>query len=271
MKKSLRREFDSVDRAPNPGDFVRYLDTTRATDFFREIKQRSLALLDVHPGESAADIGCGTGEDVMALATRVGPSGRAVGVDLSSTMIAAARQRAGAAGLRIEFVQMDVQKLAFEEACFDAIRAERILQHAASADAALGEIVRVTKRGGRIVIWEGDLDLFVIDAPDYEASRVIQRFICDGFRNGSIGHRLYRSFLACRLAEVQSIPLIGQFTNFAIIESAFDLSDSMEGAIARNLLERERAELWLESLKAADRAGQFFSAVGGFIVFGRKP
>jgi hypothetical protein len=125
-------------------------------------------------------------------------------------------------------------------------------------------------RGGRIVIWEGDLELFVIDAPDYEASRIMQRFICDGFRNGSIGHRLYRRFLACGLAEVQSIPLVGQFTNFVIIESAFDLSVSMEGAIARNLLERKRAELWLESLKAADRAGQFFSAVGGFIVFGRK-
>ncbi|MFZ0212539.1 MAG: methyltransferase domain-containing protein [Candidatus Acidiferrales bacterium] len=270
MNKSLRREFDSVDRTTDPNDFVRYLDTTRATDFFQQIKQRTLALMDLHAGESAADVGCGTGEDVRALAARVSPGGRTVGVDRSSTMIAMARQRTGASKSSVEFVQADAQKLPFEDGCFDAIRAERLLQHTPDADAALGEIVRVAKRGGRIVIWEGDLDLFIIDAQDYDASRIMQRFICDSFRNGHIGHRLYKRFLDCGLADVQSIPLIGQFTDLALIESAFDLGACVERAIGQKLLQAERAALWLESLRSADRAGQFFSAIGGFIAFGRK-
>lgn len=204
------------------------------------------------------------------MATHVGPRGLALGVDLSSAMIATARQRLIGVGLDVQFVQADVQKLAFADGCFDAIRAERLLQHTPDADAALREIVRRAKRGGRIVIWEGDLDLFVIDAPDYEVSRIMQRFVCDGFRNGSIGHRLYSRFLASGLVDVQSIPVVGRFTDFALIEHAFDLKASMERAVAQNLLERERASRWLESLCLADRAGRFFSAIGGFIAFGRK-
>ena len=270
MNKSLRHEFDSVDRTTEPSDFVQYLDTTRATDFLQEIKQRTFALMDLHAGESVADIGCGTGEDVRALAARVSPSGRAVGVDISSTMITMARQRSGESKSSVEFIQADVQRLVFEDACFDAIRAERLLQHTSDPDAALREIVRVAKRGGRIVIWEGDLDLFIIDAPDYDTSRIMQRFICDNFHNGAIGHRLYRCFLDFGLVDVHSTPLVGQFTNLPLIESAFDLTASVERAVGQNLLQIERAMLWLESLRSANRSGQFASTIGGFITFGRK-
>jgi ubiquinone/menaquinone biosynthesis C-methylase UbiE len=269
MNRSFRREFDSVDRTADPTSFVDYLDTTRKTEFFQEIKRRTFDLMDLHEGESAVDIGCGTGEDVLALAARISPSGRAVGVDISSTMITAARQRA-ARQANVEFVQADVRKLPFKDACFDAARAERILQHTRDPNLALGEIVRIAKPQGRIVIWEADLDLFIIDAPDYDTSRVMQRFICDSFQNGYIGHRLYKCFLDFRLADVQSIPLIREFTDLALIESAFDLSASVERAIEKGLLQSEPGLHWLESLRSASRAGQFFSAIGGFITFGRK-
>src|ERR1700704_3712324 len=87
MTKSFRREFDSVDATTDPDDFVRYLDATRRTDFFREIKSRTLQRLDLQPGDTAIDVGCGTGEDVWALEEDAGANGRAVGVDISATMI----------------------------------------------------------------------------------------------------------------------------------------------------------------------------------------
>jgi ubiquinone/menaquinone biosynthesis C-methylase UbiE len=270
MDKSPRRQFDSVDQTKDPGDFVRYLDKTRATDFFKHVKQRILAMMDLRAGESVADIGCGTGEDALALAACVRPGGHVVGVDLSSTMIETARRRLGQHRMGIEFVQADVQSLAFPDASFDAVRAERLLQHTPDADAALREIVRVTKPGGRIVIWEGDLDLFVIDAPDHDTSRVMQRFVCDSFHNVAIGHELSRRFSESRLTDVVSIPLVGQFTDLPLIESAFALTASVQRAIGQNLLERGRAERWLESLRSAHSAGRFLTVVGGFVVFGRK-
>jgi ubiquinone/menaquinone biosynthesis C-methylase UbiE len=270
MNKSVRSEFDSVDGTTDPSDFVQYLDTTRATDFFQKIKQRTLGLMKLRAGQNVADIGCGTGEDVRARAAKVGPSGRAVGVDISATMIASAKERSRKDNSNVDFVQGDAKKLPFEDACFDAIRAERLLQHTPDADSALREMVRVLKAGGRIVSWEADLDLFIIDATDYHTSRIVQRFICDSFHNGSIGHRLYERFLDFGLVDVQSTPLVQNFADFPLIESAFDLTASVERAVKQHLLQVDLAVLWLDSLRSANLAGHFSSTVGGFITSGCK-
>ena len=266
----MRNEFDSVDRTNDPGDFVRYLDTTRATDFIQEIKRRTFALMELRGGEIVADLGCGTGDDVRALAALVGPTGQAIGVDLSSTMIATARDRTRECGLNLSFVQGDVQKLDFENGNFDAVRAERLLQHTPDPDRALREMVRVLKPGGRIVSWEADLDLFIIDAQDYETSRIMQRFICENFHHGAIGHCLYRRFLDLGLTDVRATPLVRNFTDLQLIESAFDLTASVRRAIQQHLLEADKGMGWLDSLRSASQSGRFTSTIGGFITFGRK-
>ncbi len=270
MAKSPRREFDSVDRSKNPSDFIAYLDAVRHTDFFQEIKRQTIAAMELHPGDVAVDVGCGTGEDVTAMALQVAPKGRAIGIDNSAAMVTTAQQRAHAQRSAAVFVQADASSLPLEDTSVDAVRAERLLQHTSKPEAALREMLRVLKRGGRLVIWEGDLDLFVIDAPDYEVSRVLQRFVCDQFLNGAIGHRLYGMFVAGGLTQVRSQPMLLPIFNLELVESAFDLSACLEVAVSRGLLERDRAQRWLESLRSAASAGRFFSAVGGFITFGRK-
>ena len=270
MRKSLRGEFDSVDRTSDPRDFVRYLDATRTTDFIQEIKQRSFALMELRDGEIVADLGCGTGEDVRSLAALVGPTGRAIGIDLSSTMIATARDRSGECGLNLSFVQGDVQKLDFGDGYFDAIRAERLLQHTPDPQTALREMIRVLKPGGKIVSWEADLDLFIIDAQDYETSRIMQRFICDSFHHGAIGHSLYRRFLELGLTDVRATPLVRNVVDLPLIESAFDLRASVGRAIEQHLIEANKGTQWLDSLWSASKSGHFMSAIGGFITIGRK-
>ena len=77
--KSRRTSFDRVDRTTDPADFVRYLDATRAADFFREIKQRSYDLLALHAGDHVLDPGCGTGDDAdpqAGIAPRPGSQSR---------------------------------------------------------------------------------------------------------------------------------------------------------------------------------------------------
>jgi len=271
MDRSLRIEFDQVDQTNDPADFVRYLDTTRASDFFQEIKQRSYRLLDLNLGDAVCDLGCGTGDDVLALARLVGPSGRAVGVDASRTMLDEASRRASAAGIAAEFHQMDVQHLDFADASFDGVRAERLLQHVADPYAAQSEIVRIAKPGARIVIWEADLDLFVIDAPDYKTSQIMTRFIRDGFKQGGIGHELYRRFLDLGLVDVQATPLMRELTNLEQVEDPFDLSASIRRAVDAGLLSSQQAGDWMEYLVRADAAGRFYAAVGGFLASGTKP
>ena len=270
-EKSRRTAFDRVDGTTDPADFVRYLDTTRATEFFQEIKRRSLALLDVRDGERALDVGCGTGDEVLALARLVGPRGRAVGVDASATMLTEAWRRAADAGLRAAFVLADAQQLSFADGVFDGCRAERLLQHVPDPRAVLAELVRVARPGARVVVWESELEMLVFDAPDRATSRAMARYICDGFRNGAIGHQLYRLFREAGLVEVTAEPTSRAITDYALVASAFDLRASAQRAAEEGIVTAAEATAWIEYLEAADRAGHFFCAVAGFLASGRKP
>ena len=271
MDQPKRTAFDQVDRTGDPRDFVRYLDTTRATPFFQEVKQRSFALLDPHPGARVLDLGCGTGEDVRALAQLVGPAGRAVGVDASATMIAEARRRAAGTHLPVAFSRQDAHRLAFADGTFDGCRAERLLQHVEHPRVVLAEMVRVARSGGRVALWESELEMLVIDAPDRAVSRTLQHFICDGFRHGAIGHQLYRLCKEAGLGEVEAAPLSRAITDFALVDSAFDLRTAARRAAAAGLVTAAETTAWLEYLEAASAAGHFFCAVAGFLVGGRKP
>lgn len=269
MGTSLKVHFDRVDQTTDPAEFASYLDATRATGYFQDVKRRSYALLDPRPGDRVCDIGCGTGDDALALARLVTPGGRAVGVDASATMLAEARRRAAAAGIAAAFVQSDAQHLALPDATFDGVRVERLLQHVPDPDAVLAELARVARPGARIVVWEADLDLFVVDAPDYEVSRAMQRFVCDGFRHGRIGHELYRRFKDLGLTDVQATPLAGAFADLAFVERAFDLRATTQRAVAAGVVAPDRAAAWLASLTTAAEAGRFFCATGGVLAFGR--
>jgi len=179
-------------------------------------------------------------------------------------------ERSQHCNLNMSFVHGDAQKLDFSDGCFDALRAERLLQHIPAPEMALREMVRVLKPGGRIVSWEADLDLFIIDAPDYDTSRIIQRLICDNFHHGSIGHKLYRDFLEVGLSNVQATPLVRNVADLSLVESAFDLTASVSRAIEQQLLEADKGVRWLDSLRSASQAGRFVSVIGGFITIGRK-
>jgi SAM-dependent methyltransferase len=150
----------NVDASDDPQARVRYLDI--ATSQFNEYKQESYALLALGPGMSVLDVGCGAGDDVRALAGIVGPTGKAVGLDLSSTMVEQARARAR--DLPVKFVQGSVYELPFPDDTFDASRSDRVFQHLDEPLQALQEMVRVTKPRGRINVVDPD---WVRDA--YEA------------------------------------------------------------------------------------------------------
>jgi len=152
---SFWRSFADLDEAAEPEALLRYLDDFGDLAPVAAAKRHSYTLLGLGPADHVLDVGCGTGDDVRALAGLV-PAGRAVGVDASRAAVREARARAGAAGLgdRVAFAVNDACALPFGDGSFTAVRAERTLQHVGRPEVAVREMARVLQPGGTVVVTE---------------------------------------------------------------------------------------------------------------------
>jgi len=106
------------------------------------------------PGQGGAvlDIGCGAGATTLAMARRLGPGGRCVGVDISQPLVDAARRRAASEGLSgATFIAADAQTHAFEPAGFDAATSRFGVMFFSDPTAAFAGIRRAVRPGGRLV------------------------------------------------------------------------------------------------------------------------
>jgi arsenite methyltransferase len=109
------------------------------------------ALGPIRPGDAVLDLGCGAGLDALVAAEIVGPTGRVVGVDLSPEMLAVAeRGRAEADLPNVEFREAGVEHLPLGNGTFDVALSNGVLNLIPDKPAALREVLRVLKPGGRL-------------------------------------------------------------------------------------------------------------------------
>ena len=119
-----------------------------------------LKIARVRPGETVLDIGCGAGTDLLLAAAQTGPSGKAIGVDLTTSMLACARDSALKADFRhAEFRRGDATCLPVEDASIDVVLSNGVLNLVPEKEAALREIKRVLKPRGRVQIADIALDM----------------------------------------------------------------------------------------------------------------
>lgn len=106
----------------------------------------------LQPGETVLDIGSGGGIDSILAARRVGPTGRAIGLDMVEPMIDRARANAAEAGVggRTEFLHGEMEEIPLPDASVDVVISNGVLNLSARKSRAVAEIFRVLKRGGRI-------------------------------------------------------------------------------------------------------------------------
>jgi SAM-dependent methyltransferase len=115
-----------------------------------------LAIARLEAGETVVDIGCGAGMDLLLAARRVGPAGRAIGVDMTDAMIERARASAAALGLaHVEVRRGDATQLPVEDASVDVVISNGVLNLVGEKDLAFAEIARVLRPGGRLQL--GDI------------------------------------------------------------------------------------------------------------------
>jgi arsenite methyltransferase len=112
-----------------------------------------VALASLKPGETVLDLGCGGGLDVFLAARAVGADGRAIGIDMTEDMLALARRNAAKGGYtNVAFHHAAIEALPLEADSVDCVISNCVLNVVEDKDAALVEIFRVLKPGGRLAV-----------------------------------------------------------------------------------------------------------------------
>lgn len=257
--------FTTIDNSPDAGFFVDFMDRANTLPEYAHIRSSLISAMGKLDGRRVLEIGCGAGGDACELAALVGTEGSVVGLDVSDAMIAEARQRTAGSALPVEFVQGDVRRLDHGDGTFDAVYAKLVLMHCADIEAAIEELLRVTRPGGRIAAYDIDFDTVIVDHPDRRATRAALRCLSDGVQNGWSGRQLKRRFLTRGMTDL-TIASHAVVTPFHIFYSM--LAGPLVGAQTTGRLGMSAGELdaWWQPLLQAEESGEFFSSFTGFVV-----
>jgi arsenite methyltransferase len=149
------------------------------------------ALATLTPGEVVLDLGSGGGIDVLLLERRVGPTGKAYGLDMTDEMLALARENQQRSGLtNVEFLKGEIEQIPLPDNAVDVIISNCVINLSADKDRVLGEAFRVLRPGGRFAV--SDVVVRGDEVPE-EVRRSMELWV--GCIAGALSERDYREKL----------------------------------------------------------------------------
>ena len=234
----------------------------------RELVGEALA---VGPGDRILDVGCGPGFYVPELLERVGPRGAVVGVDGSASMLdLAARRSEGSENL--EFHEADATALPVDDASFDAALSVQVLEYVADIPAALAEIRRALRPGGRAVIW--DVDWTTVSMRTAEPERM--RRMLDAWDEHLTHVALPRTLTAeMRAAGFEDVAMTGYAfaTNDLGPDSygGFLVQFMEQFALDREAVAEDEVRAWGDEQRELAARGEFYASVTQFLFTGTRP
>lgn len=227
--------------------------------------------LEAQPGERVLDAGCGPGFYVSELIEQVGPEGSVTGVDGSPQMLAvAAKRNEGAPNAR--FAEGDLTRLPVEDGSFDRALSVQVLEYVPDTDAALREIHRALRPGGRVLVWDVDWTTVSWHSPGSDRTERVLRAWDD-----HLAHPALPRVLAARMraAGFEDVHVEGHA--FATAE----LSPDAYGVATIPVIEKyvaghqeigpEEAAAWAAEQRELGERGEFFFACIQFCFTGLRP
>lgn len=257
--------FTSVDRQPDPGAWVACLDKLRNEPFYVAYKRRSVELLEVKRGGRILDVGAGTGEDAAELA-RISGCG-AVALDSSLKMARTCHDR----HVSVRAVVGTAEDLPLASDSFDGCRADRVLQHVRDPLRAIGEMVRVLRPGGRLVVIDPEYNTQVLEFPDQALARRVLRFRADRMlRHGTFAHRAPATLAKAGLVGIGIEAMTLVVRDSRAVDNVMGLRTWAATAERAGELNAQEVRRWEELFDATVKAGHFLYGVTFFIAYGSK-
>jgi SAM-dependent methyltransferase len=229
------------------------------------------AALALKPGEAVLDIGSGPGLLAQELAEAVGAGGRVRGVDRSADILAMASRRCADLPW-VEFAAADATTLPYPDASFDAAVSTQVYEYVADIPAALAELHRILRPGGRAAILDTDYGSLVLHSDDTaRMARVLaawdEHFLHPGLPRILSPHLRAAGFA---LRQRGAIPLF----NTDCGPDTF--SHGMIGIVAafvagRNGVSKDEAEAWAAELRELGRQGRYFFSLNRYLFVADKP
>lgn len=263
---SFQRDNVVEDAAADTAGQVFVLDLQETLPGVIRLRDWAMAALAPQAGETAVDVGSGTGAELRRLAAAVGDAGRAIGVEPHPGLRAVALERS--AGTGATYVDAEATALPFDDASVDVIRCERVFQHLTDPAGAVREFARVLRPGGRVVVIDSDWGTAVQTPGDADVVRRLSEFRDAQSPNPHAGRHLLGQLVRAGLAvdpDIGATAVVPPTDTLLVL-----VQKSLDGAVlAGTVTEAEAAQLVAE-IRAAHAAGEAFMAVTMFAVVGRR-
>jgi arsenite methyltransferase len=234
-------------------------------------REAVLDALQLQSGERVLDIGTGPGFVAMEMAAAVGPAGRIHAIDASEPMLAMAKTRC-ADKPWVGFQKGSATELPVEDACFDVAVSVQVYEYVADVAAALAEMYRALRPGGRAAIVSTDWDSIAWNASD----RGRMDRVLEAFAEHCVHTALPRT-LAFRLRQagfaVREQRVIPQFNPAYEPDSySYQIAPLIASfAAGRGGVTDEDARAWLEDLRTTGERGEYFFSLNQYLCLAVKP
>jgi arsenite methyltransferase len=243
----------------------RYVESVYTTPDVVEQRRLVIEALDLRAGEHVLDIGSGPGFLACEIAAVVGERGSVHGVDPSESMLAIAAHRERAPGSApVEFRPGDAVKLPYPDASFDAAVSTQVYEYVADMPAALAEVRRVLRPGGRLLVLDTDWDSVVWRSSDRERMRRVlaawDEHLADPHLPARLTGLLRDAGFTVRLR-----------TTIPLFNAGFDSDTYSAGLLSfvstfvpgRNGITEEEARAWADEL--ATQGDDYFFSVNRYV------
>jgi ubiquinone/menaquinone biosynthesis C-methylase UbiE len=228
-------------------------------------RMRTLEALQLKARESVLDVGCGSGLLADDMAGLVGPDGRVVGIDASPDMLSLAERRCGDLP-QVRLKQSKAEEIPEGDDSFDAAACVQVLLYVPDVPAALAEMHRVLRPGGRITIVETDWRGTVLNSFDDSITRRMLAAWDDAVASPNLPVRLGPLMTAAGFAavNVEAFPIV----NASYTPGAWSigmLEQFAESARDQGTVNAADSEAWLDDLRRKGSEGSYFFSVNRFI------